>query len=99
MLEGLIGNSKVGYLNIGAGRVVWQDVVRIDLIIKKNKLRNVQNIKNSFNRVKNENGRLHLLGLVLDGGVYSYINYLITLLKVAKEIGVPYIYVYFFSNG
>lgn len=97
--EGLMGNSEVGHLNIGAGRVVWQDLVRIDMTIKKDKMRDVANIKNSFQRAKDTNGRLHLLGLISDGGVHSHINHLIALLKVAKEIGVPHVYVHFFGDG
>ncbi|KAF2196288.1 hypothetical protein GQ43DRAFT_485075 [Delitschia confertaspora ATCC 74209] len=97
--EGLMGNSEVGHLNIGAGRVVWQDVVRIDQTIKKGELKNVKNIQDSFNRAKNGNGRLHLLGLVSDGGVHSHINHLIALLKVAKEMGVPHVFIHFFGDG
>ncbi|KAF2685851.1 hypothetical protein K458DRAFT_442183 [Lentithecium fluviatile CBS 122367] len=97
--EGLMGNSEVGHLNIGAGRVVWQDVVRIDLTIKKGELSANKNIQDSFGRAKNGNGRLHLLGLVSDGGVHSHINHLIALLKVAKEIGVPNVFIHFFGDG
>lgn len=97
--EGLMGNSEVGHLNIGAGRVVWQDVVRIDQTIKKGELNKVKNIQESFNRAKNGNGRLHLLGLVSDGGVHSHINHLVALLKVAKEIGVPKVFIHFFGDG
>jgi 2,3-bisphosphoglycerate-independent phosphoglycerate mutase len=97
--EGLMGNSEVGHLNIGAGRVVWQDVVRIDNTIKKDKMRDVPEIKNSFQRAKDGNGRLHLLGLISDGGVHSHINHLIALLKVAKEIGVPKVFIHFFGDG
>jgi 2,3-bisphosphoglycerate-independent phosphoglycerate mutase len=97
--EGLMGNSEVGHLNIGAGRVVWQDVVRIDLTIKNGKLGEVKNIQQSFSRAKNGNGRLHLCGLVSDGGVHSHINHLIALLKVAKEMGVPNVFIHFFGDG
>lgn len=97
--EGLMGNSEVGHLNIGAGRVVWQDVVRIDQTIKKGELKNVKNIQESFSRAKNGNGRLHLCGLVSDGGVHSHINHVIALLKVAKEIGVSKVFIHFFGDG
>lgn len=97
--EGLMGNSEVGHLNIGAGRVVWQDVVKIDLTIKKDTFKDTKAIQDSFNRAKNGNGRLHLLGLVSDGGVHSHINHLIALLKVAKDIGVPKVYIHFFGDG
>jgi 2,3-bisphosphoglycerate-independent phosphoglycerate mutase len=97
--EGLMGNSEVGHLNIGAGRVVWQDVVRIDTIIKRGELPAVANVRACFERAARGNGRLHLLGLVSDGGVHSHINHLVALLKVAKEIGVPKVYVHFFGDG
>lgn len=97
--EGLMGNSEVGHLNIGAGRVVWQDVVRIDQTIKKGELNKVDNIVKSFTRAKNGNGRLHLCGLVSDGGVHSHINHLFALLKVAKEIGISEVYIHFFGDG
>ena len=97
--EGLMGNSEVGHLNIGAGRVVWQDVVRIDQTLKKGELNKVKTIQDSFKRAKNGNGRLHLLGLVSDGGVHSHIKHLIGLLKVAKEFEVPQVFIHFFGDG
>jgi 2,3-bisphosphoglycerate-independent phosphoglycerate mutase len=97
--EGLMGNSEVGHLNIGAGRVVWQDVVRIDMTIKKGELNKIDNIVKSFTRAKEGNGRLHLCGLVSDGGVHSHINHLVALLKVAKEVGVPKVFIHFFGDG
>jgi 2,3-bisphosphoglycerate-independent phosphoglycerate mutase len=97
--EGLMGNSEVGHLNIGAGRVVWQDVVRIDMTIKKEQLGDIENIKKSFEHAKSGNGRLHLLGLVSDGGVHSHIKHLIALIKVAKAIGVPEVFIHFFGDG
>ncbi|RDB24610.1 2,3-bisphosphoglycerate-independent phosphoglycerate mutase [Hypsizygus marmoreus] len=97
--EGLMGNSEVGHLNIGAGRVVWQDIVRIDVAIKKRQFHKEKNIVESFERAKAGNGRLHLLGLVSDGGVHSHINHLYALLETAKEIGVPHTYVHFLGDG
>jgi len=97
--EGLMGNSEVGHLNIGAGRVVWQDVVRIDQTIKKGEMNKVENIVKSFDRAKSGNGRLHLCGLVSDGGVHSHINHLKALLKVAKEKEIPEVYIHFFGDG
>lgn len=69
--EGLMGNSEVGHLNIGAGRVVWQDVVRIDQEIKTGKFAQNAVIKATLEAAKNGNGRLHLAGLVSHGGVVS----------------------------
>ena len=97
--EGLMGNSEVGHLNIGAGRVVWQDSVRIDQTLKKGELGKVDKIVASFTRAKETNGRLHLLGLVSDGGVHSSILHLFGLLKVAKDMGVPQVFVHFFGDG
>ncbi|KAF8584893.1 cofactor-independent phosphoglycerate mutase [Ramaria rubella] len=97
--EGLMGNSEVGHLNIGAGRIVWQDIVRIDQSIKKRTFHKSENIVASFERAKKGNGRLHLLGLVSDGGVHSHIRHLFALLETAKEVGVPHVYIHFFGDG
>lgn len=69
--EGLMGNSEVGHLNIGAGRVVWQDVVRIDQTIKNGELDQNDVIMKTFRAAKEGTGRLHLAGLISDGGVVS----------------------------
>ncbi|KAF8194001.1 metalloenzyme [Mycena galopus ATCC 62051] len=97
--EGLMGNSEVGHLNIGAGRIVWQDIVRIDVAIKKREFHKNKNILESFQRAKDGNGRLHLIGLVSDGGVHSHITHLYALLETAKEQGVPHTYVHFIADG
>lgn len=97
--EGLMGNSEVGHLNIGAGRVVWQDSVRIDQTLKNNELNKVDSIVKSFTRAKEGNGRLHLLGLISDGGVHSNITHLVALLKVAKEMEIPQVFIHFFGDG
>ena len=68
-----MGNSEVGHLNIGAGRVVWQDVVRIDQTIKNGELSQNDVIKKTFQSAAAGNGRLHLCGLVSHGGVVSHI--------------------------
>lgn len=70
--EGLMGNSEVGHLNIGAGRVVWQDVVRIDQTIKEGRLPDNEVVKETFEGAAAGNGRLHLCGLVSHGGVVSF---------------------------
>lgn len=97
--EGLMGNSEVGHLNIGAGRVVWQDSVRIDQTLKNGQLNQIDSITNSFKRARDGNGRLHLLGLISDGGVHSQNKHLYGLLRVAKEIGVPKVIIHFFGDG
>lgn len=97
--EGLMGNSEVGHLNIGAGRVVWQDVVRIDQTLKKGDFNKVKTLTDCFKRAVHGNGRLHLLGLVSDGGVHSHVNHLHGLLAVAKELGVRNVFIHFFGDG
>ncbi|OGE53043.1 hypothetical protein PENARI_c008G05388 [Penicillium arizonense] len=97
--EGLMGNSEVGHLNIGAGRVVWQDSVRIDQTLKKGEMGKVPNIAKAFTRAKEGNGRLHLCGLVSDGGVHSNITHLFSLLEVAKEMQIPQVFIHFFGDG
>ena len=66
--EGLMGNSEVGHLNVGAGRVVYQDIVRIELSIKKQELSRNPTLCQAMDRAKHGNGRFHLLGLVSRGG-------------------------------
>ncbi|KAF9005403.1 cofactor-independent phosphoglycerate mutase [Cyathus striatus] len=97
--EGLMGNSEVGHLNIGAGRIVWQDIVRIDVSIKKRQFHKNPAILESFKHAKEGNGRLHLLGLISDGGVHSHITHLFALLETAKEQGIPHVYVHFLGDG
>nr|GAT51464.1 predicted protein [Mycena chlorophos] len=97
--DGLMGNSEVGHLNIGAGRIVWQDIVRIDVAIKKREFHKNEKIVESFKHAKDGNGRLHLIGLISDGGVHSHNTHLYALLETAKEVGVPHTYVHFIGDG
>ncbi|KAI8644712.1 2,3-bisphosphoglycerate-independent phosphoglycerate mutase [Parasitella parasitica] len=97
--DGLMGNSEVGHLNIGAGRVVYQDIVRIDLAMKNKEFGQIENIKGAFDRAIKGNGRLHFMGLVSDGGVHGHIDHLVSLLAAAKAAGVPESYVHFFGDG
>src|SRR5215471_15761109 len=91
--------SYYSHLNIGAGRIVWQDIVRIDVSIKKRQFHKSENILKSMENAKKGNGRLHLIGLISDGGVHSHINHLYALLETAKEVGVPNTYVHFLGDG
>ncbi|KAJ2331208.1 hypothetical protein GGI00_003358, partial [Coemansia sp. RSA 2681] len=95
----LMGNSEVGHLNIGAGRVVYQDIVRIDVALEEKRFGQTENIKGAFEAAKAGTGRLHLCGLVSDGGVHAHIKHLVGLLEAAKEAGVPEAYVHFFADG
>ena len=86
-------------MNIGAGRVVWQDSVRIEQTIKKGQMGEVESVKKSFQHAIDGNGRLHIMTLVSDGGVHSHIQHLFSLLEVAKKMKVPHVYVHFLGDG
>ncbi|KAL9982323.1 hypothetical protein ACROYT_G004351 [Oculina patagonica] len=96
---GLMGNSEVGHLNIGAGRVVYQDIVRINMTSEKKEFAKNKTLAEAAEKAKATNGRLHFLGLVSDGGVHSHITHLESLIDAAKELGVPKCYIQFFSDG
>lgn len=95
--DGQMGNSEVGHLNIGAGRIVYQELTRISKSIKDGDF--FENPK-LMKAMKNaQSGALHLLGLVSDGGVHSHINHLKGLLDFAKKMNVPKVYVHAFTDG
>lgn len=96
--EGFIGNSEVGHLNIGAGRIVYQDMTRIDLSIKDGSFFKNQTILDLCSAIRSRGGRLHFMGLLSDGGVHSHIRHLEALLKLAHEQGVPAL-VHAFTDG
>ncbi|XP_013774379.1 2,3-bisphosphoglycerate-independent phosphoglycerate mutase-like [Limulus polyphemus] len=96
---GLMGNSEVGHMNIGAGRVIYQDIVRINMDVETKKIYDNKYVLEACNYAKSNNGRLHFLGLVSDGGVHSHINHLFALLEAAKSHKVPNTYIQFFSDG
>lgn len=98
--EGQMGNSDVGHLNIGAGRPSYADIVRVNLDIEKNRLVENVTFKEACESANTKSGgRLHLLGLVSDGGVHAHIAHLFALLEVAKKHGVPKTFIQFFSDG
>ena len=86
---GYMGNSEVGHLNIGAGRVVYQDMTRIDLALENGELARHPVLRKLLADTKARNGRLHLLGLLSDAGVHSHIAHLEALIDIAKAAGVP----------
>jgi 2,3-bisphosphoglycerate-independent phosphoglycerate mutase len=87
--EGQFGNSEVGHMNLGAGRVVWQELTRIDAAIKQGTFRDNQSMGTLLKALKASGKRLHLLGLVSDGGVHSHQNHLVALAQWAQAAGVP----------
>ena len=97
--DGQMGNSEVGHINLGAGRVVYQDLARINLDIKENKFKDKAVLKNTLQSVKQTNATLHLIGLVSDGGVHSHINHLEEILSVSKEMNIKNIFVHAFTDG
>ncbi|EDO43251.1 predicted protein [Nematostella vectensis] len=96
---GLMGNSEVGHLNIGAGRVVYQDIVRINMTSEGHTFHENETLSAAAERAKKGNGRFHLLGLISDGGVHSHINHLFSMVEALKKLGVPKTFVQFFSDG
>ncbi|MBK9146456.1 MAG: 2,3-bisphosphoglycerate-independent phosphoglycerate mutase [Flavobacteriales bacterium] len=97
--EGQMGNSEVGHLNIGAGRVVHQDLVRIDRAIADGSLRTNPALKAAFAHARSHGGRLHLLGLLSDGGVHSMRTHAEALCKLAHAEGIKETLVHAFTDG
>lgn len=97
--DGQMGNSEVGHLNLGAGRVVYQDLVRINKSITDNTLKDYKELQETFNQAKLRNNTLHLMGLVSDGGVHSHLNHLIKLVEYATESGITNIFIHAFTDG
>lgn len=96
--EGQMGNSEVGHLNFGAGRIALMDIMRIDNAVHDHSLGKNPVIHDVFAKAKAAGGRVHLLGLVSDGGVHSHINHLGALIEAASQLGVPVV-VHAFLDG
>src|SRR5579885_2868814 len=97
--EGQMGNSEVGHLNLGAGRIVYQELQRINVAIRNGKFQKNKTLLESINYAKNNSKSLHLLGLVSNGGVHSHINHLKAILDVCKENGLKNVFVHAFTDG
>ncbi|EDP71527.1 phosphoglycerate mutase (2,3-bisphosphoglycerate-independent phosphoglycerate mutase) [Flavobacteriales bacterium ALC-1] len=97
--EGQMGNSEVGHMNLGAGRIVYQDLVKINLAVKNKTLQEEQVLKNAFQYAKANTKNVHLLGLVSDGGVHSHINHLFGLLDAANDYSLDNVFVHAFTDG
>lgn len=97
--DGFMGNSEVGHLNIGAGRIVYQDLLRIDMAIRDGSFFNNEILCEVMDRVTAKGSRLHLIGLVSDGGVHSHIRHLFALLNMASDRNVPETSVYALLDG
>ncbi len=97
--DGQMGNSEVGHLNLGAGRIVYQDLTRINKTIEQGKLGSIEVLADTFRKASVDGGRLHLIGLVSDGGVHSHQEHLIALAAEAKKAGVDDIMVHAITDG
>jgi len=97
--EGQMGNSEVGHMNLGAGRIVYQDLVKINLAVENKTLQEETILQEAFDYAKTNDKNVHLLGLVSDGGVHSHINHLFGLLDAAKDNNVNNVFVHAFTDG
>lgn len=95
--EGQMGNSEVGHLNLGAGRIVYQDLTRINKAIEDDTLKDNEVLQDAFSKAKST--RLHFIGLVSDGGVHSHQKQLVALAKCARDAGVDDIMVHAITDG
>ena len=97
--EGQMGNSEVGHMNLGAGRIVYQELTRINLAVQNNTLKDEKVLVDAFNYAKDNKKKVHFLGLLSDGGVHSHINHLKGLLTAANDSGLKDVYVHAFTDG
>jgi 2,3-bisphosphoglycerate-independent phosphoglycerate mutase len=97
--EGQMGNSEVGHMNLGAGRIVYQDLAKINLAVAHNTLAKEQVLVDAFTYAKENNKKVHFLGLVSDGGVHSHTSHLRGLIDATQEYGLDKVYVHAFTDG
>ena len=97
--EGQMGNSEVGHLNIGAGRIVYQSLTRVNIAIRNGEFEKNETFLNAVKNVKESGKKLHLMGLLSDGGVHSHIEHMFALLKLAADQDVKEVYVHAILDG
>lgn len=97
--DGQMGNSEVGHTNMGAGRIVYQELTRITKTIKENKLKDNEAISNAIDKALENGTALHLMGLLSNGGVHSHIEHLYGILELAKAKGLEKVYIHCFLDG
>ncbi|WP_297763353.1 2,3-bisphosphoglycerate-independent phosphoglycerate mutase [uncultured Muriicola sp.] len=97
--EGQMGNSEVGHMNLGAGRIVYQDLAKINKAVKEDKLKDEKVIKEAFLYAKKHQKHVHLLGLVSDGGVHSHITHLKGLISAAEDNSLTNVFIHAFTDG
>ena len=94
-----MGNSEVGHLNIGAGRIVYQSLTRVNIAVKEDTLASMPAIHTAFEHALKNNSALHVMGLLSDGGVHSHQDHIFYLIKKAKAYGIKEVYVHAFLDG
>jgi 2,3-bisphosphoglycerate-independent phosphoglycerate mutase len=97
--KGQMGNSEVGHLNIGAGRVVQMDITRIDVMVAEDTLKENPQVIAAFEHAREKGRALHLLGLVSDGGVHSHEEHLYCLVRAAREFGLTRVFIHVYLDG
>lgn len=96
---GQMGNSEVGHLNLGAGRIVYQDLVRINLSIQNKQLENNKVLEEAIAYAKSNNVKVHLMGLVSNGGVHSHLSHLYALIEILEKNGCHHNFIHAFTDG
>ena len=97
--DGQMGNSEVGHVNLGAGRIVYQDLAKINLAIENNTLKDEIVLKEAIAYAKTNDKKIHLMGLVSDGGVHSHVNHINALLEIFAEQKMDKVYLHAFTDG
>lgn len=97
--EGQMGNSEVGHMNLGAGRIVYQDLAKINMAVENGEMAQEKVLIDAMQYAKANNKKLHFIGLLSDGGVHAHIKHLEGLLQVAKELEVENVFVHAFTDG
>lgn len=97
--EGQMGNSEVGHMNLGAGRIIYQDLAKINLAVQNKTLNNEKVLRNAFEYARNNTKKVHFLGLLSDGGVHSHTSHLKGLLDAAQDFGLKDVFVHAFTDG
>lgn len=97
--EGQMGNSEVGHMNLGAGRIVYQDLAKINLAVQNHTLQQEQPLKDAFEYAKSKGKKVHFLGLVSNGGVHSHTSHLYGLLDAAAAYDLEHVYIHAFTDG
>ena len=97
--DGQMGNSEVGHMNLGAGRIVYQNLAKINIAVREGKLSKEKELLKAFKYAKDHQKNVHLLGLVSNGGIHSHINHVKGLLSAANEHGVKNVFLHAFTDG